>query len=99
AGHRANLPGLTALVEPLPVRRLAGLDPGFTEHTVLEAALGLVGGRRLAQPRDVLPGEPADRRVQRRNMKSDGARVFRVRSRAPLPGLQHGRLVVLLDPA
>ena len=41
---RADLPSLAALIEPLPVRRLAGLDPGLAEHAVLEAALGLVGG-------------------------------------------------------
>jgi hypothetical protein len=30
---------LAPLVEPLPVRRFAGLDPGFAKDGVLEAAL------------------------------------------------------------
>src|SRR5581483_2122522 len=42
---------------------------------------------------------PANGRIERRDMKADGAGVLRCRSRAPLPGIEHRRLVMLLDPA
>ena len=86
ARHRADLPGFAALIEPLPIRRLAGLDPGLAQHAVLEAALGLVGGGGFPEAGDVLPGQPPDRRIERRDVKSDGAGVLRLRGRTPLAG-------------
>src|SRR6202043_4208646 len=43
ARHRADAPGFAPLVEPLPIGRFPGLDPGLAEDTILEAALGLTG--------------------------------------------------------
>src|SRR5690606_25786298 len=97
--HRADGEVLAPLVEPLPVGRLAGLDPGLTEHAVLEAAPGLVGGGRLPHAPDRLPGEPADRRVERREVEADRRRIGRLGRRPPLAGDQHRRLVVLLKRA
>src|SRR5205823_986130 len=77
ARHRADLPRLASLVEALPIRGLAGLDPGFAEHAVLEASLRLVSGRHLAQACDVLPRKPTDRRIKRRDMEADGAGIVR----------------------
>src|SRR4051794_37549821 len=58
----ADLPRLTALIEPLPVRRFAGLNPRQAQHAVLEAALGLVGDlRSLPHPGDIRPRKPANR--------------------------------------
>ena len=99
ARHRADLPSLAALVEALPIRGLASLDPGLAEHAVLEAALGLVRGRRLAKPGNVLPREPSHRRVERRDMKADGAGILRLGGRTPLAGREHRGLMVFLDPA
>src|SRR5581483_1130736 len=99
ARDRADLPRLAALIEALPVRRLAGLDPRLAEHAVLEAALGLVGGRRFPEPSNVLPGEPPDRRIERRDVKPDRAGVLGLRGRTPLARLEHGGLVMFFDPA
>jgi hypothetical protein len=56
ARHRADAPWLATLVEPLPVRRFAGLDPGFAEDAVLEAAFGFVARLRgFPHPGDVSP--------------------------------------------
>src|SRR5512134_2644511 len=67
ARHGAAAEILAPLVEPLPVRRLAGLGPGLAEHGVDEAALSLV--RRLASfplAGDPLPRQPAHRAVEAR---------------------------------
>ena len=56
--HRSELPILTPLVEPLPVGRFSGLDPGLAEDAVLEAPLGLIGGRCLPQARNLKPTHP-----------------------------------------
>src|SRR5690606_28956428 len=96
--HRAECPILAPLVEPLPVWRFTGLDPGLAEHAVLEAAPGLVGGRRLPQAGDLRPAHPADRRVERRDVEPDRAGIPRLGHRPPLAGGKHCRLVVLLDP-
>ncbi len=63
---------LAALVEPLPVGRLAGLGPGLAQHGVDEGPLGLVRGLAgLPLAGDPLPRQPADRRVEARQMKAD----------------------------
>jgi len=92
-------PGLAPLIEALPVWRLAGLDPGLAQYAVLEAALGLVRGGRFRKARDIRPGEPADRRIERRDVESDRVRILRLGGGAPLASREHRRLVVLFDPA
>src|SRR5690606_23632028 len=70
--HRARGPGLTTVVESAPVRRLAGLDPGLAEDGVAEGADRLVRPLgRLPRPSDPLPAQPADRRVERREVEAD----------------------------
>ena len=81
--HRARGPALAPVVEPPPVRRLAGLDPGLAEDGVAEGADRLVRAlRRLPRPRDPLPAQPADRRVERREVEADRRRD-RPRPRSP----------------
>ena len=82
-GHRADRPALAPLVEPLPVRRLAGLDPGLAEHGVRKLRFASsVALRRLPRPGDPLPAEnQPDRRVERREVEADRRRD-RPRSRS-----------------
>jgi len=54
-GHGFDLPVFATFIETLPVRGFTGLDPGLAEHTILEAALRLVGGRGFPRACDVLP--------------------------------------------
>ena len=97
-GHGAGRPALAAVVEPPPVRRLAGLDPGLAEDGVAEGADRLVRALgRLPRPGDPLPAQPARRRVERREVEADRRRVGRGRRRPPLAALEHRRLVVLGD--
>ena len=98
SGTVPGRPALAAVVEPAPVRRLAGLDPGLAEDGVAEGADRLVRAlRRLPCPGDPLPAEPADRRVERREVEADRRGVGRRRRRPPLAALEHRRLVVLGD--
>src|SRR5581483_11244448 len=99
ARHRADQPILPPLIESLPVRCFAGLDPRLAEDAVLEAALSLVGARCVPHPGDVGPREPADRRIERREVEADGTAVSCQCGCPPLAGLKQGRLVVLLDHA
>src|SRR5690606_33300246 len=96
--HRAWLPRLAAIVEPLPVRRLAGFDPCLAENGIAERLDRLVGALgRLPAARDPGPAEPADRRIERREVVADRRRISGRGGRPPFAALQHRRLVVLRD--
>ncbi len=98
AGTVPGRPFLAPVGQPLPVRRLAGLDPGLAEHGVAEDPLGLVAARgRLLVARDVGPALPARRRIERRQVEADRPRILRHRRRPPFARGQHRRLVVLGD--
>ena len=100
-GHRAGRPALAAVVEPPPVRRLAGLDPGLAEDGVAEGADRLVRAlRRLPRPRDPLPAQPArpaSRAPRGGSRSSTGSAEVAVGRHSPR--LEHRRLVVLGDRA
>ena len=88
-GHGAGRPALAAVVEPAPVRRLAGLDPGLAEDGVAEGADRLVRAlRRLPRPGDPLPAQPSRRRVERREVEADRRRD---RPRSPSPAIRRPR--------
>ena len=96
--HRAGCPALAPVVEPLPVGRFAGLDPGLAEDRVAERLDRLVRPlRRVPCPHDPLPAQPADRRIERREVIPDRGRIGGSGGRPPFAALQHRRLVVLRD--
>ena len=53
--------------------------------------------RRLPCPHDPLPAQPADRRIERRQVIADACRIGGDGGRPPFARLQHRRLVVLGD--
>jgi hypothetical protein len=96
--HRAGRPALAPVVEPLPVRRFSGLDPGLAEDRVAERLDRLVRPLgRVPCPHDPLPAQPADRRIKRREVIPDRGRIGGRGGRPPFATLQHGRLVVFRD--
>lgn len=96
--HRAGRPALAPVVEPLPVRGFSGLDPGLAEDGVPKRLDRLVRPlRRVPSPHDPLPAQPADRRVERREVIPDRGRIGGRGGRPPFAAFQHRRLVVFRD--
>jgi hypothetical protein len=84
--------------QAFPIRSLATILPCLAQHRVAEGfqILGLAL-RGLPIARDLLPGQPANRGIKRRDMKADRVRVLGRRCRAPFAGGEHRRLVMLLN--
>src|SRR5690606_32879831 len=96
--YHAWPPRLAAIVEPLPVRRLAGFDPCLAEDSVAERLDRLVGALgRLPAARGPGPAEPAHRRVECREVVADRRGISGRGGCPPFAALQHRRLVVLRD--
>jgi hypothetical protein len=96
--HRAGCPALAAVIEPLPVGRFPGLDPCLAEDGVAERLDRLVRPlSRVPCPHDPLPTQPADRRIERREVIADRGRIGGRGGRPPFAALQHRRLVVFRD--
>ena len=75
-GHGSRTPCLAPVRQPLPVRRFAGLDPCLAEDRVAERLDRLVRPLgRVPCPHDPLPAQPADRRIERRQVIADGAGI------------------------
>src|SRR5262252_5164483 len=95
--HASDVIIFAALVQPVAIRHFASLGPGQAEHGVTKHAqqpLILAGGFALL--RDLAPGEPADRRVERIDVVAVHARI-RGPLRPPSTARQHERLIVVLD--
>ena len=96
--HRAGFPALAPVVEPLPVRRFAGSDPSLAEDRVAECLDAPSSDPApLPRPHDPLPTQPADRRIERREVEADRVRIGGNGRRPPFAAGQHRRLVVLAD--
>ena len=89
---------LALVRQALPVRRLARLDPGLAEDRVAKRLDRLIRPLGcIPSSHDPLPAQPADRRIERREVIADGIRVRRRGGCSPFASLQHRRLVMLGD--
>src|SRR5690606_41546700 len=74
--HRARFPCLAPVVEPLPVRGFAALDPSLAEDGVAECLDRLIRPLgRLPATGDAGPAEPAHRRIERREVVANRRRI------------------------
>ena len=86
---------LLAILQALPIGGLARVHPRLAQLRVLEGAQQLVGTLRgLPLARHFLPRQPADGRIERRQVKADAARILGGGRGDPFASRQHLGLVI-----